>query len=569
MNKIKTILLMASMVFAVIFTFSCSSDDESGGGGGSYSSGETQGSVSSSSFDEAGSSSSAPPSSSSIEPLTCGSVPDLGYATIPITPPILTCGNGGTATSIRWLGSPAINWNNPSGGTYSGISVMANCGTATDLIASCPGTLTVQPMISCSMANIGYEGTAINQPVLACSDGSEPFDIVLSGYLPNWDNPAVGNYAVLAEANCGQGALPKISCGTLTVNPVTLTCGSVAVSGFEGTEINPPSLTCSYGTLGTPTWENAPDWSNPTPGTYNDISTTATCGLVTKTANCSGTLTVSPLLTCGSLPASGLLISGTAIAPPALACNNGKTATDIIWSGAPNWSNPVGGTYSNVGATATCGTSSGLTANCSGSMQVYKTVAIGTQTWMAENLNYDPGTGNSVCYNNRPSNCAICYDNQASNCITYGRLYNWSTAMNLDSNCNFSSCSNQIGAKHRGVCPAGWHIPSDAEWTTLTDYVGSSTAGTKLKAKSGWNSCGPSVYGNYYSCEDTYGFSALPGGSYSSGSFGNVGSLGFWWGATEFSANYAANRYMHYSNILVERYDIFKAELLSVRCVQD
>ncbi len=340
-----------------------------------------------------------PSSSSSVqtEPLVCATVPASGYATRPITPPALTCGNGATATGISWLG-PTISWSNPKDGTYSNISAMANCGTATNLIASCPGTLVVQPVVSCSMAGTGYEGTAIT-PALACSDGSVPFDIVFSGYLPDFDNPVPGSYAVFAEANCGFGVLPPTSCGTLTVS-------------------------CT--------------------GNSN-----------TSTHYCS---------------------------------NGTKKAYGFV-------------TYNE---------------------QTYKTVVIGTQTWMAENLNYNPGTGNSACYNNQPSNCTA-----------YGRLYDWSTAM--------------------GVCPAGWHLPSDAEWTTLTNYVsGSGEAGTKLKATTGWN-------GNSNGT-DEYGFSALPGGS------GNGGS---WWSATEYNSGYAWYRSMYYDDSGVGRLSSTKSYLFSVRCLKD
>jgi hypothetical protein len=85
--------------------------------------------------------------------------------------------------------------------------------------------------------------------------------------------------------------------------------------------------------------------------------------------------------------------------------------------------------------------------------ETYKTVVIGTQTWFARNLNYDPGPGTSWCYDNEPSNSEI-----------YWRLYDWETATE--------------------VCPVGWHLPSDEEWTVLTDYIGSSDAATKLKSVS-------------------------------------------------------------------------------------
>ena len=487
----KFILLMANMLLIAAFIFSCSSNDSSGWSGLSSSVG---GDALSSSSLEYGESSSSTPSSS--EPLACDTVPASGHATLPITPPDLTCGNGEDASNIRWLGVPLLNWNNPKDGTYGDINVMANCGMATNLMASCPGALTVYPMVSCSMASTGYEGIAI-KPELVCSDGSVPFDTVFSGYLPNWDNPAVGSYAVQAEANCGHGTLPTVLCGTLRVNEITLTCGSVPTSGYEGIEIEPPSLTCSHGTRGTPTWKDVPDWYNPAIGTYSNISVTATCGSVTREANCSGSLSVS---------CSGYSNTSTHY------CSDG--------------------TMKEYGFITHGG-------------QTYKTVVIGRQTWMAENLNYE--AEGSKCYNDNPSNCA-----------TYGRLYDWETAMT--------------------VCPSGWHLPIQAEWNTLSSYVQSysncsNCDGIKLKATSGWIN---------YNSTDEYGFSALPGGfSPSDGSFYNVG-YGFWWTASKYNAsgwiygndcdeydNCAYARYMQHSdnNVLVHFDNI--NYLFSVRCLMD
>ena len=190
---------------------------------------------------------------------------------------------------------------------------------------------------------------------------------------------------------------------------------------------------------------------------------------------------------------------------------------------SPVYHTPGGG----VGASVAKGT---FTDSRNG--KSYKTVKIGTQTWFAENLNYV--VGNSACYEGNSSNCA-----------TYGRLYDWETALT--------------------ACPAGWHLPSDAEWTTLTDYVGGvSTAGGKLKSTSGWYNNGNGT--------DDFGFSALPGGSgYGNDYFLYVGSYGYWWSATEVNANTARNRYMLFLNEYVywDNYDNFKTYLLSVRCVEN
>jgi len=161
----------------------------------------------------------------------------------------------------------------------------------------------------------------------------------------------------------------------------------------------------------------------------------------------------------------------------------------------------------------------------------YRTVKIGNQTWMAENLNYN-ASGSKY------------YRNNSANGDKYGRLYTWSAA--------------------KEACPVGWHLPNDAEWTMLTDYVGGlKTAGKKLKSTSGWKDRN----GNGM---DEYGFSALPGGhGNSDGSFVNAGYYGYWWSATDIDAAYAGNRYMYYIYEYVNWISSDKSYLFSVRCVAD
>jgi len=167
--------------------------------------------------------------------------------------------------------------------------------------------------------------------------------------------------------------------------------------------------------------------------------------------------------------------------------------------------------------------------------KTYKTVKIGTQTWMAENLAYKTDSG---CW---------AYENNKSNVTTYGYLYNWETANN--------------------VCPAGWHLPSDAEWTTLTDYVGGeSVAGGKLKSTTGWSS--PNT-----GATNESGFTALPGGSSSNDKKYDVaGNYGSWWTSTEDDTVSAFfwNMYYNYSSAYRTR-DNFNQiyDEHSVRCVRD
>jgi uncharacterized protein (TIGR02145 family)/uncharacterized repeat protein (TIGR02543 family) len=176
----------------------------------------------------------------------------------------------------------------------------------------------------------------------------------------------------------------------------------------------------------------------------------------------------------------------------------------------------------------------------------YKTVVIGGKEWMAENLNYHTISG------------SWCLDNNSSNCDTYGQLYNWNTAMAGAS----SSTANPSGV--RGVCPSGWHLPSDLEWRDLITFAGgTSTAAKKLKSTSGW-----SYYGSGDGTDD-YGFSALPGGDRGyDGNFGGAGGGGTWWTATS-SADGAYGRIMYYNSDSVDSFNGDKSYGWSVRCVGD
>jgi uncharacterized protein (TIGR02145 family) len=189
----------------------------------------------------------------------------------------------------------------------------------------------------------------------------------------------------------------------------------------------------------------------------------------------------------------------------------------------------------------------------------YKIVKINTQTWMAENLN---------C-NIRGSKC---YDNDTANCTKYGRLYNWAAAMALPFGCNSTSCANLVSNPHKGICPKGWHIPSNAEWNALSRFVDgisdesilydSPTAGRYLKATSGWANGGNG--------EDTHGFSALPGGSsYPDGHFEYIGDGACWWSANEDLGDNAYSRGLTRRSEYAGWLNYGKNHLFSVRCVQD
>ncbi len=191
----------------------------------------------------------------------------------------------------------------------------------------------------------------------------------------------------------------------------------------------------------------------------------------------------------------------------------------------------------------------------------YKTVQIGNQEWMAENLKvtkYSNGTEITLIENSADWSVyidkAYCYyDNSLSNADTYGALYTWSAAM------NGSSSSNNNPSGIQGVCPDGWHLPSYSEWTELTDYLGGANiAGDKLKELDATNETG---------------FSArLGGGRYTDtndGEFHNMYSGGYWWCSTENSEYWAKYIRMNWDNIVVDFDDFPKHYGYSVRCLKN
>ena len=187
---------------------------------------------------------------------------------------------------------------------------------------------------------------------------------------------------------------------------------------------------------------------------------------------------------------------------------------------------------------------------------VYTSVTIGTQEWMTENLRtskYSDGTSiPHVTDGDEWSDletAAWChYDNDSQHDSTYGKLYNW------------------YAVETGKLCPTGWHVPTDAEWDVLEDYLTanghSEKEGTALKSTSGWNSVGNGT--------DNYGWLGLPGGyRYYNGDFGLIGSRGYWWSSSQFNTSNAWYRYLSYANDNVYRYFNNKRNGLSVRCLRD
>jgi uncharacterized protein (TIGR02145 family) len=186
--------------------------------------------------------------------------------------------------------------------------------------------------------------------------------------------------------------------------------------------------------------------------------------------------------------------------------------------------------------------------------KVYKTLTIGNQTWMAENLKYLPevmgpvtGSQTTPCY------YVFGYDGTSvaeakatDNYTTYGVLYNWSAAMS--------------------ACPAGWHLPNDAEWSQLMDHLGGQdVAGGKLKETGTLHWFDPNT-----GATNETGYTALPGGRRNDdGTFLYTGYNGYWWSSTAFSSATAWVRWMYYKSYGVSRDASNKENGYSVFCVKD
>ncbi|MFA7314430.1 MAG: fibrobacter succinogenes major paralogous domain-containing protein, partial [Candidatus Magasanikbacteria bacterium] len=198
----------------------------------------------------------------------------------------------------------------------------------------------------------------------------------------------------------------------------------------------------------------------------------------------------------------------------------------------------------------------------------YNLVNIGTQCWFSQNLNVGTKLAAGTTL---PSNNSLiekwCYDNSDANCTTYGGLYTWAEANQLATTCNTNSCTPS--SPSQGICPSGWHIPTDTEFKTLESYLGMCAgAGAGCVDATGYRGTNQ---GTQLKSGGTSGFNFLLGGlRATNGSFFNLGTEGYLWSASQYSATVAWNRYFQSSEARVNR-DSFntKASGLSVRCLKN
>lgn len=196
-------------------------------------------------------------------------------------------------------------------------------------------------------------------------------------------------------------------------------------------------------------------------------------------------------------------------------------------------------------------------------------VTICTQTWATNNLDvttYSDGTvipqvSDPTAWANLTTGAWCYYNNDVAYNATYGKLYNWYAAVGI-----YDAASLANPALRKKLAPTGYHVPTDAEWTTLTTCLGGvGIAGGKMKETGTAHWISPNT-----DATNSSGFTGLPGGGRSSdGTFVNVGSSGYWWSSSEYDTTIAWNRSLNYNNGYANTNNYYKKNGLSVRCLRD
>jgi uncharacterized protein (TIGR02145 family) len=186
--------------------------------------------------------------------------------------------------------------------------------------------------------------------------------------------------------------------------------------------------------------------------------------------------------------------------------------------------------------------------------QTYNTIEIGNQCWMAENLNVGDMINDTLEMKDNGVIEKYCYDNEPANCDEYGGLYQWNEMM------EYTSTSSV-----QGICPRGWYLPTDVEWTTLVDFLGGKfIADLKMKevGTTHWKS--PNA-----GATNESGFTAIPGGYLGNKGFRALGKSGYFWSSSEYNTSCAWFCSLNYLLAGISYFEELKNDARSVRCLKD
>jgi uncharacterized protein (TIGR02145 family) len=424
-----------------------------------------------------------------------------------------------TITGVTDLNcASAIN----NGTLTSGIAA-SNVSSAVPYTGGNGGTYSAQ-----TVASTGVTGLTARLFAGNFANGSGYLGFTITG------TPSSAGTASFALSIGGQSCSLSRTVNSLAGSITTLNCGSATNNGtlIQGAAAGGVSSSMFY--LG----GNGGNYSAQSVNSTGVTGLTATLPAGTF-ANGSGSLTY----TITGTPSSG----GTA----SFALSIGGQSCTLIRT--VNGGSPAGCGAMNVhNSTLTYGSMTDQDGN------VYKTLVIVTQEWMVENLRARtyrngvviPEVTDAATWGGLTTGASCWYNNDsATYACPFGRLYNWYAV-----------------ASSNNVCPTGWHVPTDAEWTTLENQLGgSSIAGGKMKSTGTlyWQS--PNT-----SADNSSGFSGLAGGSRNNnGAFGNFGYDGYWWSSSENNTYSALSRLMNYNNGNTYSTNANKSVGFSVRCMRD
>jgi trimeric autotransporter adhesin len=509
------------------------------------------------------------------------------------------------------LASPASNSVTPSApstvpGVPTGVTAIAGNAQAT-VTFTAPGSNGGSPITGYTVTSIpsGFLSTSTASPitVTGLTNGTAyTFTVTATNAI----GTSLASSASNSVTPSAPSTVPGVPTGvTAIAGNAQATVTFTAPGSNGGTAITGYTVTSSPGSItgtGSASPITVPGLNNGTAYTFTVTATNAIGTSVASSASNSVTpVTVPGAPTVGTTTAGNTQATVTFTAPVS---NGGSAITGYMVTSSPGGVTGAGSTspitvtgltngtaYTfTVTATNVIGTS--MASSASNSViplgpitdidgNVYNIVTIGTQVWMAENLKttkYNDGTAipnvtDGTAWGALTTGAYSDYSNTPANSTTYGRLYNWYT---VDNNAATKVASN--GGKN--VCPTGWHIPTDAEWTTLTDYLtnngygyqGSGSGIAKSMAStSGWNT-DPTAgnVGNDQASNNRSGFTALPIG-YRNGGIGAyyiIGVSGQWWSSTEVST-LAYYRGIGHDNSSVNRSSDGLVGGFSVRCLQD
>jgi uncharacterized protein (TIGR02145 family) len=469
----------------------------------------------------------------------------------------------------------------PTAGTFANLPWANGNDKFLKVEMDAQGGTNYQTMGTTQLVSVPYAMAAgsLREGALLYGNGGQTYQLNIGANGPIWTC-----YPPAIQANAGADQL-NVCSNTVTLSGnnatgmtpawsiLTGTGGGVYGNTFTGTRGNAYSLrytlTNACGTtadtlqisLALPTTIAAAG-----PDQLSLTGTTATLAANTPAAGETGTWTITA--------SSGATLNN-ANSPTATLTKGTDSAYTLVWT----ITGPCGMSRDTVDLLfpAPVGTACGQAVSYAG--ENYPTVQIGTQCWFAKNLNVGTMINSSASVDSQRNNGVIekyCYNNDPANCNTYGGLYQWAEAVQYQNGAsNTASLSTPFTGNVRGICPTGWHLPSDAEYCTLTTFLDATVncstngwsgtdAGGKMKSMSGlWPSPNTGT-------TNSSGFSALPGGyRFANGAFGYIGFYTYFWSSSESSGTNAFNRGLYDTFSRIARIYDYKNYGFSARCTQD